>query len=175
MEKIKLKNGAVYEIEPNATPNNFTIICDTLTARDLLETLSEENLSEIHFLSEKGAVTGKYKNKLLCSYTDNGNAFNVNIDDADLCRYGLVIDGSNRIISAPLQRYAPAGVEIVDELPDGNIMDYLRVNGEYVFAPLPEPEQNGKTLENRVETLETSNAELTEAVDMILSGVTSDE
>lgn len=32
------------------------------------------------------------------------------------------------------------GMPIVDTLPDGNLLDYLYVNGEYVYDPLPEPE-----------------------------------
>lgn len=32
------------------------------------------------------------------------------------------------------------GMPIVDTLPDGDITDYLYVDGEYVYDPLPEPE-----------------------------------
>lgn len=31
------------------------------------------------------------------------------------------------------------GMPIVDTLPDGNLTDYLYVNGEYVYDPLPQP------------------------------------
>lgn len=32
------------------------------------------------------------------------------------------------------------GMPIVDTLPDGNLPDYIYVNGEYVYDPLPRPE-----------------------------------
>lgn len=43
---------------------------------------------------------------------------------------------------------------------------------EGVMPELPEEPEPGPTIEERVTTLETSNAELAEALDMILSGVT---
>ena len=33
------------------------------------------------------------------------------------------------------------GMPIVDTIPEGNLPDYLYVNGEYVYDPHPEPEQ----------------------------------
>lgn len=33
------------------------------------------------------------------------------------------------------------GMPIVDKLPEGNLPDYLYINGKYVFDPLPKPEQ----------------------------------
>ena len=140
MQKIKLYNGAIYSIADYATPNSFVILLNTVSASEVLETLTEENLSEIQFLTDSGAVTGTYHNKLLCSYTDNGNSLAININDADLCRYGLVLDENNRIIDEPFQRYAPEDAIIVDKLPDGYLHDYLYVNGEYVYDPLPRPE-----------------------------------
>ena len=140
MSRIKLSNGTIYRVSDYAAPNSFVIIPDQLTVGEVLETLTEENLSEIQFLTDSGAVTGTYHNKLLCSHTDNGDTLAVNINDADLCRYGLVLDENNRIVDAPVQRYAPADAIIVEELPDGDFHDYLYVNGEYVYDPLPRPE-----------------------------------
>ena len=140
MSRIKLSNGTIYRVSDYAAPNSFVIIPDQLTVGEVLETLTEENLSEIQFLTDSGAVTGTYHNKFLCSHTDNGETLAVNINDADLCRYGLVLDENNRIVDAPVQRYAPADAIIVEELPDGDFHDYLYVNGEYVYDPLPRPE-----------------------------------
>lgn len=140
MAKLKLSNGVTYPIVDYATPNSFVILLGSLTASEVLETMTEENLSEIQFLTDSGAVTGVYHNKLLCGYTDNGDTLAVSINDADLCRYGLVLDENNRIIDAPVQRYAPEDAIIVDKLPDGDFHDYLYVNGEYVYDPLPKPE-----------------------------------
>ena len=140
MSKLMLSNGEIYPIADYATQNSFVILLNSVSASKVLETLTEENLSEIQFLTNSGAVTGTYHNKLLCSHTDNGNTLEVNINDADLCRYGLVLDETNRIVKAPVQRYTPAGAIIVDKLPDGDFHDYLYLNGEFVYDPLPKPE-----------------------------------
>lgn len=140
MHKLKLSSGINYPVADYATPNSFVILLNDLTVPEVVKTLTEENLSEIQFLTDDGAVTGTYYNKLLCGYADNGNTLAVNINDADLCRYGLVLDADNRIIDAPFQRYAPADSIIVDQLPDGDFHDYLYVDGKYVYDPLPEPE-----------------------------------
>lgn len=140
MSELKLFDGVIHNIADYATPNSFVILLDSIPASEVLATLTEENLSEIQFLTDSGAVTGTYHNKLLCGYTDNGDTLAVNINDADLCRYGLILDENNRIIDAPVQRYAPADVIIVDKLPDGDFRDYLYIDGEYVYDPLPRPE-----------------------------------
>ena len=139
MSKIKLFNGVIYNIEDYATPNNFVVFLDSLSTSEVLKAMTEENLSEIQFLTNNGAVTGTYHNKLLCGYTDNGDTLEVEINDADMCRYGLVLDDNNRIVDAPVQRYAPADAIIVDELPDGDFHDFLYIDGKYVYDPLPKP------------------------------------
>lgn len=140
MPKVKFSNGVTYPVVDYATPNSFAILLGSLTSAKVLETLTEENLSEIQFLTDSGAVTGTYHNKLLCGYTDNGDTLAVNINDTDLCRYGLILDEDNRIVDAPQQRYAPEGAIIVDKLPDGDFCDYLYINGEYIYDLLPKPE-----------------------------------
>lgn len=55
-------------------------------------------------------------------------------------KYALNLSSDSRILSATLEQYASAEQPIVDELPDGNIADYLYVDGTYVYDPLPEPE-----------------------------------
>jgi hypothetical protein len=57
--------------------------------------------------------------------------------------YALNLAEDGRILSATYAKYAPANAVIVDILPDGNISEYLYVNGGYVYDPLPktvEPE-----------------------------------
>lgn len=57
--------------------------------------------------------------------------------------YVLNIDNeTNRILSAAIMSYPPIDAVLVGMLPDGNIVDYLYINGEYVHDPLPviEPE-----------------------------------
>jgi hypothetical protein len=140
MSKLKLSNGVVYAIADYATQNSFVILLGSLTVSEVLETLTEENLSEIQFSTNSGAVTGTYYNQLLCNYVENDNTLIVNINDADLCRYGLILNEDNRITSAPAQRYAPADAIIVDTLPEGNIGDYQYIDGEFIYNPLPKEE-----------------------------------
>jgi len=91
----------------------------------------------------------------------------------------LCLYEDNRIHSAwkvlPNGNYS--GMPIVDTLPEGNLPDYRYIDGEYVYDPLPEPEQPepAPSIESRVETVETKTAELEESLEMLLSGVTSDE
>ena len=55
-------------------------------------------------------------------------------------KYALNLADNGRILSATFAKYAPADSDLVDELPEGDISDYLYKNGEYVYDPLPEPE-----------------------------------
>ncbi len=82
--------------------------------------------------------------------------------------YALNIDtDTGRILSATFAKYAAPSSPIVGVLPDGNICDYLYVDGSYVFDPLPEPQmpQPEPTTEERI-------ADLEEAIALLLSGVT---
>lgn len=57
--------------------------------------------------------------------------------------YALNLSEDGRILSAckvlPKGKYE--GMPIVDTLPEGNIYEYRYENGEYIYDPLPEPEQ----------------------------------
>ena len=89
-------------------------------------------------------------------------------------KYALNLAADGRILSATYKKYAPEGSVSVEELPKDNISDYLYVEGEYIYRPIfkEEMEETGATLENRVQDLEVSSAEMREALEMILSGVT---
>ena len=54
--------------------------------------------------------------------------------------YALNLDTDNRILSATFEGYATEDMPKVETLPDGDISDYLYVDGVYVYEPLPEPE-----------------------------------
>ena len=58
-------------------------------------------------------------------------------------KYALNLAEDNRILSACV--VLPSGnyedMPFVDELPEGDITDYLYVDGRYVYDPLPEPEE----------------------------------
>ena len=53
--------------------------------------------------------------------------------------YALNLNENNRILSVTFDQFAPQSQPRVDTLPDGDVNDYLYVNGEYVFDPLPVP------------------------------------
>lgn len=54
--------------------------------------------------------------------------------------YALNLNLDNRILSATYDRFAPPEQPRVETLPDGNVSDYLFVNGEYVYDPIPVPQ-----------------------------------
>ena len=77
--------------------------------------------------------------------------------------YALNLNEENRILSAcvclPNGKYD--GMPIVNELPQSNIADYLYIDGEYVYSPLPvEPVKEAVTETERLEALEMAMAEL---------------
>ena len=53
--------------------------------------------------------------------------------------YALNLDNDGRILSVTYEQYAAPGQPIVDTLPEGDIADWKRVDGEYVYDPLPKP------------------------------------
>ena len=55
--------------------------------------------------------------------------------------YELFLSASNRIIGVQSAEIAYHGGITVDVLPSGNVNDYLFVNGQYVYDPQPEPEE----------------------------------
>ena len=55
-------------------------------------------------------------------------------------KYALNLAEDYRILSATFEKYASENAVIVEELPEGNIVDYKYVNGEYVHEPMNEPE-----------------------------------
>lgn len=54
--------------------------------------------------------------------------------------YALNLAEDGRILSATYPQYAPEDAIIVDALPEGDISDYLYVDGQCIYDPLPEPE-----------------------------------
>ena len=60
--------------------------------------------------------------------------------------YALNLAEDNRILSAcvVLSNGNYEGVPIVESLPEGNIPDYLYINNEYVYDPLPVIEHEEK-------------------------------
>lgn len=81
-------------------------------------------------------------------------------------KYALNLADDGRILSVTYEKYALADAVLVDELPEGNVADYLFVNGEYVYDPIPVPEVE------KVTTDAERITELEEALAMLLNGVT---
>ena len=55
--------------------------------------------------------------------------------------FALNLDTDDRILSAcVVLPSTPDTMPRVNNLPDGDINDYLFVNGEYVYEPIPTPE-----------------------------------
>ena len=75
--------------------------------------------------------------------------------------------GTNRLLSAGRMCNPPPDAVMVDELPDGKITDYLYVDGAFIYEPVPTEEhaEGESTIRERV-------AELEEALELMLSGVT---
>lgn len=70
--------------------------------------------------------------------------------------YALNLDQDGRILSVTYDQYAPKEQPRVDTLPVGDTYDYRYIDGEYIYDPLPEPEQPEEqpTMEERVKALE---------------------
>jgi hypothetical protein len=71
-----------------------------------------------------------------------------------LFMYGLTLDKDNRVLAVGIYHQGfPDDVVVVETLPDGNHMDYLYVDGQYVYDPLPEPEQPEATTDDVLNAL----------------------
>lgn len=80
--------------------------------------------------------------------------------------YALNLAPDGRVLSATYSKYAPEDAPRVDELPDGDLYEYRFVDDDFIHDPLPAPEQPDEP------SLEEQVAELREALDMLLAGVT---
>lgn len=59
------------------------------------------------------------------------------------------------------------GMPIVDEMPDGMPTDYMYVDGEFVYNPLPPaklPEDKPENIEQRIKNLEAAMAAIEEGI-----------
>lgn len=74
--------------------------------------------------------------------------------------YALNLADDDRILSVTYDKYAPAHQPRVDLLPEGNLYDYLYVDGEYIYDPLPKPDEPDPqpTQEERIAALEAQLA-----------------
>ena len=78
----------------------------------------------------------------------------------------LILNKENRVTTATYAELAPLAKPKVDALPEGNLSDYLYIDGEYVYSPLPkppEPEPKPTQLD-RVEAQATYTAIMTDTL-----------
>ena len=73
-------------------------------------------------------------------------------------KYALNLNTDGRILSATFEEYASAEAILVDALPEGNIADYLYIDGNFVHDPLPVHAESevGPTANERIEALEAA-------------------
>ena len=78
--------------------------------------------------------------------------------------YALNLDVDGRILSATYPQYASENAVMVDILPDGNLSDYLYSNGEFMYQPISdvEEEPSTPTMEERLSSVESDVAALKE-------------
>ena len=52
--------------------------------------------------------------------------------------YALNLGAGGRVLSVTWPKYAPSDAPRVETLPEGDTCDYLYVDGEFIYDPLPE-------------------------------------
>ena len=72
-----------------------------------------------------------------------------------LPKYALNLAEDGRVLSVTFSKYALNGQHLVDELPEGDIVEYLYIKGEFIHDPMPKPEpvQPEPTTEDILNTL----------------------
>lgn len=50
--------------------------------------------------------------------------------------YVLNLSEDNRILSVTFEEFSAPGQPLVEELPDGDISNYLYINNEYIYSPI---------------------------------------
>ena len=68
-------------------------------------------------------------------------------------KYALNLGEDGRVLSVTYPKYAPEDAVQVDELPEGNLYEYVYRDGAFVHEPLPKQEQ-----ETRATTDDVLNA-----------------
>ena len=85
MEKVVLKDGTEIEILNGATENSFSVLCCTNEeVTEIVNKLTEENLSEYKILAEDGTECTTLADKYVKSYTVNTEENTVRFDLADV-------------------------------------------------------------------------------------------
>ena len=81
--------------------------------------------------------------------------------------YALNLGEGGRVLSVTWPKYAPSNAPKVETLPEGDTCDYLYVDGEFIYDPLPEepePEDPMDALQKKVISLQEQNDTLLECL-----------
>lgn len=83
--------------------------------------------------------------------------------------FALNLNEDNRVLSVTYPQYAPENAPQVETLPEGDVYDYLYVNGEFVYDPLPvepqpEPVDEMVQMKEQIQSLTESNQMLTDCI-----------
>ncbi|MCR5577227.1 MAG: hypothetical protein K6F56_09485 [Oscillospiraceae bacterium] len=78
--------------------------------------------------------------------------------------YALNLSEENRILSATFEQYAAPGQPLVEQLPEGDIANYLYRDGAYVYDPLPAPPEPGPSDFDRLEAQAVYTAMMTDTL-----------
>ena len=57
-----------------------------------------------------------------------------------MSKFALNLAEDGRILSATYPQFFPADAVIVDDLPEGDISDYIYADGAYIYDPKPTPD-----------------------------------
>lgn len=80
-------------------------------------------------------------------------------------KYALNLAEDGRILSATYEEYASVDAVLVNELPEGNIADYLYIDGQYVHDPIPVEKVEEKPIQlDRIEAQVTYTAMITDTL-----------
>ena len=81
-------------------------------------------------------------------------------------KFALNIAEDGRVLSVTYPEYAPKDALQVDEIPEGNVSDYIYKDGEFVHEPLPKNEQQEEqpTQLDRIEAQVTYTAMMTDTL-----------
>ena len=79
-------------------------------------------------------------------------------NEFDNQRFALVLDEDGRIIQVTYEQFSNDSMVLVDSIPDGDTHDYLYVDGQYVYDPIPVPETPPTEAERITELEEMMNA-----------------
>jgi hypothetical protein len=79
--------------------------------------------------------------------------------------YALNLADDGRILSVTFEKYAPKDAVLVEELPEGNVADYLYVEGAFIYDPIPiEEVEETPTQLDRIEAQVAYTAMMTDTL-----------